>query len=83
MADQNKSQNPVPKVIVIFPAKNEEGTIENSIATAKQSHYKPDIIVVDPYSTDKTSEVAEREAQVNKKVSCKGIGYERRIERSF
>ena len=40
-------------------------------------------LVVDAYSTDKTSEVAEREAQVNKKVSCKGIGYERRTERSF
>lgn len=44
LVDQNNSQNPVPKVIVIFPAKNEEGTIENSIATvvAKQSHQTND-----------------------------------------
>ena len=41
LADQDNSQNPVPKVIVIFPAMNEEGTIENFVATAKQSHYKP------------------------------------------
>lgn len=47
LAYENNSQNPVLKVIVIFPTKNEKGTIENSIATARQSHYKPDIIVVD------------------------------------
>jgi glycosyltransferase involved in cell wall biosynthesis len=39
--------------MVIFPAKNEEGTIETSIATAKQSYYKPDVILVDAFSTDK------------------------------
>ncbi len=60
MTHQDNSQNSIPKVIVIFPAKNEEGTIENSIATANQSNYKPDVIVVDAYSTDKTAQLAER-----------------------
>jgi glycosyltransferase involved in cell wall biosynthesis len=43
---------------VIFHAKNEEGTIERAISTAKQSYFKPEILVVDAYSTDKTSELA-------------------------
>jgi glycosyltransferase involved in cell wall biosynthesis len=55
---ENQSQNSDAKVIVIFPAKNEEGTIERAISTAKQSYYKPEILVVDAYSTDKTSELA-------------------------
>ena len=33
--NENYSQNSDLKVIVIFPAKNEEGTIENAISTAK------------------------------------------------
>jgi len=60
LTHQDNSQSSIPKVIVIFPAKNEEGTIENSIATAKQSYYKPDVILVDGYSTDKSTQVAER-----------------------
>ena len=60
MTDQNNPQNSIPKVIVIFPAKNEEGTIENSIANANHSFYKPEVIVVDAYSTDKTAELAKR-----------------------
>jgi glycosyltransferase involved in cell wall biosynthesis len=50
--------------MVIFPAKNEEGTIENSIATAKQSYYKPDVILVDTFSTDKTTQLAGRGAAI-------------------
>jgi glucosyl-3-phosphoglycerate synthase len=53
-------QDQVQKVIVIFPAKNEEGTIENSIASARQSHFKPDVILVDAYSTDRTTYLAEK-----------------------
>ena len=64
MTHQNNSQNSIPKVIVIFPAKNEEGTIENSIATAKKSYYKPDVILVDAYSTDTTTQLAERAGAV-------------------
>lgn len=46
------------KTIVIFPAKNEEATIEHVIATAKKSNSNPEIIVVDAYSSDKTAEIA-------------------------
>ena len=48
----------IPKVVVIFPAKNEEGTIEHVITTAKKSQYCPEVIVVDAYSSDKTAELA-------------------------
>jgi glucosyl-3-phosphoglycerate synthase len=47
-----------PKVAVIFPAKNEENTIESAISIASQSDFNPDIIVVDAYSSDKTAELA-------------------------
>ena len=54
------SQNSDPKVSVIFPAKNEEGTIETAISTVKQSHFRPKILVVDAYSTDRTVELATK-----------------------
>jgi len=44
--------------VVIFAAKNEENTIENSISIAKKSYYKPEVLVVDAYSSDKTTELA-------------------------
>ena len=47
-----------PKVVVIFPAKNEENTIEGAISVASQSNFNPDIMVVDAYSSDKTAELA-------------------------
>jgi glucosyl-3-phosphoglycerate synthase len=50
----------IPKVLLIFPAKNEEGTIEHVITTAKQSRYSPEIIVVDAYSSDRTEELARK-----------------------
>jgi glycosyltransferase involved in cell wall biosynthesis len=49
-----------PGVTVIFPAKNEEGTIQTAISTAKQSQFEPEILVVDAYSTDKTAELATK-----------------------
>ena len=49
----------IPKIVVIFPAKNEEATIEHVIATAKKSNSKPEVIVVDAYSSDKTAELAQ------------------------
>lgn len=54
------SQNSDVDVTVIFPAKNEEGTIETAILTAKQSHFTPEILVIDAYSTDKTVELATK-----------------------
>jgi glycosyltransferase involved in cell wall biosynthesis len=49
-----------PGVTVIFPAKNEEDTIQTAISTAKQSQFAPEILVVDAYSTDKTAELATK-----------------------
>ena len=46
------------KVVVIFATKNEENTIENSVFIAKKSYYKPKVLVVDAYSSDKTTELA-------------------------
>jgi glycosyltransferase involved in cell wall biosynthesis len=40
------------KLVVIFPTKNEEDTIEHVIKTAKNSIHGPEIIVVDAYSSD-------------------------------
>jgi glycosyltransferase involved in cell wall biosynthesis len=52
-------KDPEPlKVTVIFPAKNEAGTIKKCIEAVKQSKYKPSIIVADGYSTDNTRAVA-------------------------
>ena len=39
----------IPKVLVIFPAKNEEETIEHVITTANKSRYCPEIMVVDAF----------------------------------
>src|SRR4051794_19519640 len=47
-----------PKIVVIFAAKNEENTIEDSILIAKKRYYKPEVLVVDAYSFDKTTELA-------------------------
>jgi glucosyl-3-phosphoglycerate synthase len=54
------SSNSVPKVVVIFPAKNEEDTIEHVINTAKKSQHTPQVIVVDAYSSDRTAELAQK-----------------------
>ena len=48
------------KIVVIFPTKNEEDTIEHVITTAKKSRYNPEVIVVDAYSSDATVEKAKR-----------------------
>jgi glycosyltransferase involved in cell wall biosynthesis len=48
------------KVTVIFPAKNEESTIENTISIALRSSYNPEVIVVDAHSNDTTAELATR-----------------------
>ena len=44
------------KIVVIFPAKNEENTIEHVITTANN----PEVIVVDAYSSDATVEKAKK-----------------------
>ena len=88
MTHQNNLQNSIPKVIVIFPAKNEEGTIENSVVTAKQSYYKPDVILVDAYSTDKTAHLAARAGaiviqQPTKIFPAKGLAMKAGLKEAF
>ncbi len=88
MNHQNNTQDSIPKVIVIFPAKNEEDTIEHSIAAAKQSYYKPDVILVDAYSTDKTTHLAERAGatviqQPTKIFPAKGLAMKAGLRKAF
>src|SRR5512133_3701808 len=58
LINTDHNMNSKPKIVVIFAAKNEENTIQDSIAIAKKSCYEPSVIVVDAHSTDKTSELA-------------------------
>ncbi|RLI28721.1 MAG: hypothetical protein DRO46_03595 [Candidatus Hecatellales archaeon] len=55
-----KVKTPKHKVIVIFPARNEEKTVGACVIAAKQSKYNPEILVVDGHSTDKTVEEAKK-----------------------
>ena len=48
------------KIAVVFPAKNEQDTIEHAITTAKKSRHSPEVIVVDAYSSDATAEIANK-----------------------
>jgi glucosyl-3-phosphoglycerate synthase len=85
---ENNTQESIPKVIVIFPAKNEEDTVEHSIAAAKQSYYKPDVILVDAYSTDKTADLAERAGaiviqQPTKIFPAKGLAMKAGLRNAF
>jgi glucosyl-3-phosphoglycerate synthase len=48
-----------PKVVVVFPAKNEERTIGACIDAVKKSRYNPSIMVVDGHSTDGTRDKAK------------------------
>ena len=52
------------KVAVIFPAKNEESTIENAVHVASKSRFNPEIIVVDAYSNDNTAKLAMKAGAV-------------------
>jgi glycosyltransferase involved in cell wall biosynthesis len=53
-----------PKVAVIFPTKNEESTIEKVVHVASTSKFNPEIVVVDAYSSDNTSELAMKAGAV-------------------
>jgi glucosyl-3-phosphoglycerate synthase len=68
---ENSSEK-IPKVIVVFPTRNEDKTIGACIAAVKKSKYNPHVIVVDGYSTDNTVEEA-------KKAGAEVIFPERRI----
>ncbi len=58
--ETGKPPNEKPKVMVVFPARNEASTIGACIDAAKKSKYNPEIVVVDGYSTDKTVEEAKK-----------------------
>ncbi len=47
------------KVVVVFPARNVGDTIAKCISEAKQSKFKPEILVIDGHSKDNTKEEAE------------------------
>lgn len=55
----NKTQHD-KKVVVVFPTKNEQATIEGCINAAKKSAYNPLTIVSDGHSSDRTREVAAK-----------------------
>lgn len=60
MVKQKEKQEKTPKVVVIFPTRNEENTIKACIESAKKSRYKPSIIVSDGHSTDRTIEITKK-----------------------
>jgi glucosyl-3-phosphoglycerate synthase len=53
-----KTNKKTSQVILVFPTKNENSTIEACINSAKESDYNPEIIVSDGYSNDNTREIA-------------------------
>ena len=77
-----------PKIVVIFPTKNEEDTIEHVIRTARKSRYKPEVIVVDAYSSDKTVKIATDNGakvieQDNRMFPAKGIAMKKGINEAI
>jgi glycosyltransferase involved in cell wall biosynthesis len=74
--------------VVIFPTKNEEDTIEHVIRTAKKSHYDPEVIVVDAYSSDRTVIIAHDIGakvidQGNRMLPAKGIAMKKGIKEAI
>jgi glycosyltransferase involved in cell wall biosynthesis len=48
------SKTNTAKLCVIFPARNEAETVARCVETAQKSRYKPDILVIDGNSSDRT-----------------------------
>ena len=74
----------IPRVVVIFPTKNEEETIEHIIRTAKKSQHDPEVLVVDAYSSDRTVKIAHDNGakvieQDNRMFPAKGIAMKKGI----
>ncbi|HEX2305245.1 MAG TPA: glycosyltransferase [Nitrososphaeraceae archaeon] len=83
-----KKQEAIPKIVVIFPTKNEEDTIEHVIRTAKKSRYRPEVIVVDAYSSDNTERIARDNGaeviqQDDRMFPAKGIAMKKGIEKAI
>ena len=77
-----------PRIVVIFPTKNEEDTIEHVIRTARKSHYNPEVIVVDAYSSDRTVKIANDNGakvieQDNRMFPAKGIAMKKGINEAI
>ena len=70
------------KVAVIFPAKNEESTIENVVHVASTSRFNPEIIVVDAYSNDNTAKLAMKAGAVVIQPAREDIPRERKCHES-
>jgi glycosyltransferase involved in cell wall biosynthesis len=66
-------------VSVIVCAKNEESYIGNCLKCLKKQTLKPEIIVVDGHSTDRTFEIAKKYADKVVKDNRKGVGDARNI----
>lgn len=76
------------KLTVVFPARNEAETIAHCIETAKKSNYKPEIVVVDGDSCDKTcTEARTAGASVIKQSQnifpAKGIAIKDGLKKAF
>lgn len=77
-----------PKIVVIFPARNEEDTIAHAISTAQKSHHNPEVIVIDAYSSDKTLSIARKAGakvieQDSKMFPAKGIAMKKGIQEAI
>jgi glycosyltransferase involved in cell wall biosynthesis len=83
-----KKHEAIPKIVVIFPTKNEQDTIEDVIRTAKKSRYNPEVLVVDAYSSDNTVRIARNNdakviQQDNRMFPGKGIAMKKGIEKAI
>ncbi|NIO44767.1 MAG: glycosyltransferase [Candidatus Aenigmarchaeota archaeon] len=66
-------------ISVVVCAKNEEKYIENCLKCLKNQTLKPEIVVVDGHSTDKTFSIAKKYADKVVKDNKKGIGDARNL----
>jgi glycosyltransferase involved in cell wall biosynthesis len=76
------------KLFVIFPARNEAETIAQCVETAKKSKYKPEILVVDGNSSDKTRAEAKSAGAIVIKQSrsifpAKGVALKDGLKEAF
>jgi glycosyltransferase involved in cell wall biosynthesis len=72
-------------VTTIFPTKNEESTIENSVNVVMTIKFNAEVIVVDAYSSDRTADLATKAGailiQQPERIFGKGNALKGRFER--
>ncbi len=81
-------QEAISKIVVIFPTKNEEETIEHVIRTAKKSRHHPEVIVVDAYSSDNTARIAHDNGAIviqqdNRMFPAKGMAMKKGLKEAI